>query len=165
LFDDDGYYYGSVAAEALRSAGREVLFVTPAESPASWTAHTLEFPYIQKRLREIDVEIVTAHNLSGFDGQCATLVDIWSGRTRQANCASVLSITARVPNDELYRELVEREDEWGAAGIKSVHLVGDARAPGAIVHAVYSGHRLARELGETTTEAPAFRRPIAGATT
>ena len=32
LFDDDGFYYGSVMAETVRAAGRAVLFVTPAES-------------------------------------------------------------------------------------------------------------------------------------
>ncbi len=165
LFDDDGYYYGSVMAEALRAAGRDVVFVTPAESPAAWTVNTLEFPYIQKRLRDLDVEIVAAHNLAGFDGDRATLVDVWSGRTRDVDCASVLSVTARLPNDGLYQDLAAREGDWGAAGIKSVHIIGDALAPGAIVHAVYSGHRLARELGETPTEAPAFRRHIAGPTT
>jgi len=165
LFDDDGYYYGSVAAEALRAAGRDVVFVTPAESPAAWTVNTLEFPYIQKRLRELDVEIIAAHNLARFDGAHATLVDVWSGRTREVGCGSVLSITARLPNDGLYQDLAAREGDWGPAGIKSVHLIGDALAPGAIVHAVYSGHRLARELGEAPAEAPAFRRPIAGATT
>jgi len=165
LFDDDGYYYGSVMAEALRAANRDVVFVTPAESPAAWTAHTLEFPYIQKRLRELDVEIVAAHILAEFDGARAVLVDVWSGRTRELDCGSVLSITARLPNDGLYQDLADREIDWAPAGIKSVHLIGDAHAPGAIVHAVYSGHRLARELGEAATVAPAFRRPIAGSTT
>jgi len=165
LFDDDGYYYGSVMAEALRAAGRDVVFVTPAESPAAWTINTLEFPYIQKRLRELEVEIVAAHNLAEFDGDRAILVDVWSGRTRELDCSSVVSITARLPNDQLYQDLAALEGDWGAAGIKSVQLIGDALAPGAIVHAVYSGHRLARELGETATEAPVFRRPIAGLTT
>ena len=29
----------------------------------------------------------------------------------------------------------------------TLHLTGDANAPGAIVHAVYQGHKTARELG------------------
>ncbi|MCF2515922.1 FAD-dependent oxidoreductase [Sphingomonas sp. G124] len=165
LFDDDGYYYGSVLAEMLRAAGRDVTFVTPAESPAPWTANTLEFPHIQKRLREVGVEIVAAHNLVEFDNEQATLVDVWSGRKRIIDCASVLSITSRLPNDELFQNLAARESEWGPAGIKSVHLIGDALAPGAIVHAIYAGHRVARELDEIATGAPAFRRPIAGPTT
>ena len=162
LFDDDGFYTGSVLAEALRAAGRAVLFVTPADTPAAWTANTLEFPHIQKRLRELEVEIVTAHNLDAFDGARATLRDVWSGRITEHACASVLSITARLPNDALYHELATREGEWNAAGIGSVRCIGDAHAPGAIVHAVYAGHRYARELGEVATDAPAFRRQLAG---
>jgi len=160
LFDDDGFYYGSVLAEALRAAGQDVLFVTPADSPASWTANTLEFPHIQKRLRELEVEIIVNHNLVAFDGAAATIADVWSGRTREIACASVLSVTARLPNDGLYQDLLAREGEWEPAGIKSVTSIGDALAPGAIVHAVYAGHRYARELGEMLGAGPAFRREI-----
>jgi dimethylamine/trimethylamine dehydrogenase len=160
LFDDDGFYYGSVMAEALRATGRVVTFVTPADSPASWTANTLEFPHIQKRLRDLEVEIISNHNLVAFDGTTATLADVWSGRTREVACASILSVTARLPNDGLYQDLLAREDEWETAGIRSVTCIGDALAPGAIVHAVYAGHRYARELGGTLGAGPAFRREI-----
>jgi dimethylamine/trimethylamine dehydrogenase len=165
LFDDDGFYYGSVMAEALRAAGREVIFVTPAESPAEWTANTLEFAHIQKRLRELEVSIVAGHNLDAFDGARATLKNVWSGKITDLGCASVLSVTSRLPNDALYQELAAREGDWENAGIKSVRCIGDALAPGAIVHAVYDGHRCARELGEPETGEPAFRRQIAGSTT
>jgi dimethylamine/trimethylamine dehydrogenase len=160
LFDDDGFYYGSVMAEALRAAGQDVLFVTPADSPASWTANTLEFPHIQKRLRDLEVEIVSNRNLIAFDGNTATLADVWSGRTRKISCASILSITARLPNDALYKDLLALEDGWEAAGIRTITCIGDALAPGAIVHAVYSGHRYAHELGEGPGDGPGFRREI-----
>jgi dimethylamine/trimethylamine dehydrogenase len=162
LFDDDGYYYGSVMAEELRAAGRDLLFVTPAAAPAPWTVNTLEFPHIQKRLRDLDVAILTGHSLTAFDGARAVVKDVWSGLLSEHACASVLSITARLPNDALYHELAAREDGWSAAGIRSVRCIGDALAPGAIVHAVYAGHRYARELGEPATDAPAFRRQLAG---
>ena len=43
--------------------------------------------------------------------------------------------------------MVEYEaDDALAAGIKNIRSIGDAYAPGAIVHAVASGHRYAREL-------------------
>ncbi|MEO6437374.1 MAG: NADH:flavin oxidoreductase, partial [Tepidisphaeraceae bacterium] len=162
-WDDDGYYYGSVMAEVLRAAGREVLYVTPAAAPAPWTLNTLEFAPIQTRLRELDVTILASHRLVAFDGARAVTQDVWSGRTSDHECASVLSITARLPNDTLYQELAAREDDWSA--IQSVRCIGDALAPGAIVHAVYAGHRYARELGEPATGAPAFRRELAGPAT
>jgi dimethylamine/trimethylamine dehydrogenase len=158
IFDDDGFYYGSVMAEAVRAAGQDVIFVTPADAPAPWTVNTLEFPHIQKRLRELDVRIVAGHNLSAFHGERAAVTDVWAGRVQEIACTCVLSITSRLPHDALFLDLSARENEWGDAGIKSVRLIGDALAPGAIVHAVYDGHRCARELGETEAEAPAFRR-------
>jgi dimethylamine/trimethylamine dehydrogenase len=39
-----------------------------------------------------------------------------------------------------------RAQELQSAGVLSVDRIGDALAPGAIVHAVHSGHRYAREL-------------------
>ncbi len=165
LFDDDGFYHGSVMAEALRAAGRHVIFVTPADAPAPWTVNTLEFPHIQKRLRELEVDIVAGHNLVAFSGDSAILSDVWSGRRREVVCAGLLAVTSRLPNDALYHELAARQDQWAACGIKSVSRVGDALAPGAIVHAVYAGHRYARELGEPITDGPLFRRYIPSQTT
>jgi dimethylamine/trimethylamine dehydrogenase len=55
-------------------------------------------------------------------------------------------VGARSARDELYQALMLREQELAPAGILSVDRIGDALAPGAIVHAVYSGHRYAREL-------------------
>ncbi|MGA9365820.1 MAG: hypothetical protein WBV35_00025, partial [Steroidobacteraceae bacterium] len=48
--------------------------------------------------------------------------------------------------DALHQELMAHREEFAAAGIASVTRVGDALAPGAIAHAVYSGHRCAREI-------------------
>jgi dimethylamine/trimethylamine dehydrogenase len=52
----------------------------------------------------------------------------------------------RLPNDGLHQALLAREGEWAAAGIGQVQCIGDALAPGLIVHAVYAGHRFAREF-------------------
>ncbi|MBL8551342.1 MAG: FAD-dependent oxidoreductase [Hyphomonadaceae bacterium] len=151
LFDDDGFYYGSVLAEALRAAGREVVFVTPASAPAPWTANTLEFPHIQKRLRELGVRIVADHNLVSFEGAGAALRDVWTGKPMEVACASVLAVTARLPNDGLFQELCAQD------AAQSIRCIGDAAAPGAIVHAVYDGHRAARSLGDPGAE-DVFRR-------
>ena len=45
-----------------------------------------------------------------------------------------------------------------AAGISTLKVIGDACAPAAIVHAVYAGHRYARELDEPETEGVPFKR-------
>jgi dimethylamine/trimethylamine dehydrogenase len=68
-----------------------------------------------------------------------------SAETRLA-CRSLVIVGARFANDFLHTALSSRADELRRAGITSVTRIGDAAAPGAIVHAVYSGHRFAREL-------------------
>jgi dimethylamine/trimethylamine dehydrogenase len=52
----------------------------------------------------------------------------------------------RRPRRELYDALLARGTDLEDAGIAAVSLVGDSLAPGAIVHAVHSGHRFAREF-------------------
>ena len=51
-----------------------------------------------------------------------------------------------------------REAEWADAGIQSIRCIGDALAPGLIVHAVYEGHRYARELEEAAGAEVPFKR-------
>jgi dimethylamine/trimethylamine dehydrogenase len=52
-------------------------------------------------------------------------------------------VTSREPDDVLYRALVG-EDPGDAQA--RVQAIGDCSQPALIAHAVYSGHRAAREL-------------------
>ena len=83
--------------------------------------------------------------------------------SRALSCDAVVAITARVPVDALYQELRRREPEWADAGVRTVRCLGDALAPGLIVHAVYEGHRYARELEAAPTGEVAFKRHFHGA--
>ncbi len=158
LFDDDYFYMGSVLAEVLRAAGREVIYVTPDDAVASWTAYTHEFRHIQKRLRKLEVRLVTSHNLKSFGPEGALLSCVYTDRIQQVPCASVLTITARLPNDELQQSLLASEGQWRDAGIETVTAIGDSLAPGLIAHAVYSGHRYAQEFDTEPRGEVAFRR-------
>jgi dimethylamine/trimethylamine dehydrogenase len=75
-----------------------------------------------------------------------TLANQFTHAATQIPCASVVIVGTRFANDTLYAELMAREGEFNDAGIRAVTRIGDALAPGAIVHAVYSGHRYAEEL-------------------
>ena len=65
-----------------------------------------------------------------------------------------------MPSEEsLWLELAARQAEWADAGIRSVTRIGDCLAPGTIAAAVLSGHRYAREFGETIDpDVAPFRR-------
>jgi dimethylamine/trimethylamine dehydrogenase len=162
LYDDDHYYMGSVLAELLVQEGHRVTFVTPAGEVATWARNTLEQEKIQKRLLEIGVEIRPHRALTGVARGGAETVCVFTGRPAPIACDAALLVTARDPRDALYLDLRARHDDWAAAGLRSVSLIGDAQAPGLIAAAVYAGHRYAQELdGPDIGDALPFKRDIA----
>jgi dimethylamine/trimethylamine dehydrogenase len=52
-------------------------------------------------------------------------------------------VTARLPNDELYHELVALAE--AGTEVPRLSRIGDCYGPGTIAAAVYAGHRYARE--------------------
>jgi dimethylamine/trimethylamine dehydrogenase len=81
-----------------------------------------------------------------FEAGDLVLAQQFTNALTRLSCKSLLIVGARFSNDFLYQALSARADDVKRAGISSLTRVGDAAAPGAIVHAVYSGHRFAREL-------------------
>ncbi len=138
LFDDDHYYMGAVIAERLHAGGVPVTLVTPADKVGAWGSYTVEQVRGQRRLLELGVGIVTAHGLTAFDGREAVLACAYTGREQRIAADAVVMVTARRPDDGLYRALQGRVD--------SLRRIGDCDAPALIAAAVYAGHRYAREL-------------------
>lgn len=163
VFDDDGFYYASVATDLLCAAGCDVAYVTPEDVVAPWSVNTLDYRHIRKRMANLGVEACVSHTIAAYVDDTVTLEDGWSGERIQRPCDAVVAITSRLPDDALYQALLEREAEWSSAGIRSVRCIGDAEAPGLIAHAVYAGHRYARELEEPMSGEVAFRRHFHGA--
>jgi dimethylamine/trimethylamine dehydrogenase len=158
LYDDDHYYMTSVIAERLCAEGLEVIYVTPAADVANWTHNTMEQPRIQARLIELGVEIRCAHNLVAIETGAAVLSCVYTGRETRRDCAAIVSVTARLPNDALYLALAADAAALDVAGIGTLNVIGDACAPAAVVHAVYAGHRYARELDEPRPDGLPFKR-------
>jgi len=158
VFDDDGYYHASVAAELLRSRGCDVIHLTPEDSLAPWTLNTLDYRHVRKRMAHLGIEALVSHDIVGYAGTTLTVEDVWTNRQRELACDAVVTVTARLPDDGPYQELCRREAEWSEAGIRSLRCIGDAEAPGLIVHAVYAGHRYARDLEEPLADNVPFRR-------
>jgi dimethylamine/trimethylamine dehydrogenase len=163
VFDDDHYYMGGVLAEKLRHDGLDVALVTPALAASAWTEFTLELQHIQTRLLELGIQIAANRNLIDFDGARAKIACVFTGRTSELPCASLVTVTARLPEEALYRALTAKPEALSAAGVKSVTAIGDALAPGTIAAAVYGGHRYARELDAPTAAGPVpFAREMPG---
>ena len=161
VYDDDHFYLGGVLAEKLRRDGVEVTLVTPALAASYWTEKTLEIGFIHKRLLELEVAILPNHSVAAFRGDRAELACVFTGRKRELACASVVTVTARLPEEALYRDLIADPDRLAAAGIRSVTAIGDAHAPSTIAAAVYAGHRVARDLDAPDRgDAVAFEREL-----
>jgi dimethylamine/trimethylamine dehydrogenase len=158
VFDDDGFYYGSVAAELLHQHGCEVVHLTPGDTLAPFTQNNLAYPHIRKRMAELGIAALVSHNLVNFDGTRLTVEDVWTHHRRDIACDALVLVTARLPDATLHEALQHRAADWADAGIRSVACIGDADAPGLIAHAVYAGHRYARELEEPPTQGVPFKR-------
>ncbi|GIK98998.1 MAG: methylamine [Alphaproteobacteria bacterium] len=146
VFDDDYYYLGGVIAEKLRRDGLTVAIVTPSDVVSPWTENMLEMQRIQRRLLDLEIELQVKKTLAAFRGDHAELACVYTGRRSAIPCASVVTLTGRLPEEALYRDLRADEAALRAAGITSVTAIGDALAPSTIAAAVYAGHRAAREL-------------------
>jgi len=161
VFDDDHYYMGSLVAESLARAGASVTLVTPAAEVAAFTAATLELRRIAQRLDELRVRVVTHHALIRAGGGEAKLQHVHTGRTSALSTSAMGMATARLQEDRLHRALEAMPDRVADAGITSITRIGDCLAPGAIFHAVYAGHRYAREFEAPAAEVPFKRERVA----
>jgi len=145
-------------AEMLDNNGIEVIFVTPADRVASWAENTLEQHKIQAGLIRRGIRIICHHNVSRIEDGKFILKCTYSGREQIIEGQSFLPVTARISDDRLYHEVMERQDDFRQCGIKSVTRIGDCHAPSTIAAAVYHGHLQARQVdtpGDLWTD---FRR-------
>ncbi len=146
IYDFDPYYMGGCLAELLRQRGQTVHLATPYNLVSPWTSFTGEQSHIHERLLALDVGLHRELVLTGFDGRRAVFGCVHSARAKEISCGSLVVVGSRAPRDGLYEQLLARSEAWPDHGVKSVERIGDCLVPGAIVHAVYDGHRYAEEL-------------------
>ncbi len=157
VYDFDNYYMGSVLAEQLAKGGHAVSYVTPAGHASAWTIMSNEQPQIHRMLAANGITLHTLTRVTAFSPGEVTLANQFTDAATRLPCRSLLIVGARFAADALHTELAARAADLAGAGIRSVTRIGDALAPGAIVHAVYSGHRYAEEL-DADPESVAYRR-------
>jgi dimethylamine/trimethylamine dehydrogenase len=167
VVDGDGYHMGSTLAEFLARQGRQVTYVTHWETLGPYLRYTLEEQRMYQRLVELGVQILSQHLVLSYEPGKAELVHLWGGQQRTLEVDSLALATMRYSRCELYEALLEDEQGRAAAGISQLHLIGDAHTPGLIAQAVFSGHRLAREIDSPDPDVPLpfiRERRLAGAT-
>src|SRR3954466_5474190 len=117
VWDDDHYYLGGVLAELCRNAGLEVTLATAAPMVSAWTVNTLEALPIAKRIAKLGITVVPYSSVTQFGGGAATVVNNLTGAASELPAASLVTVTARLPVDDLFEQL---RDRWEDAGIASL---------------------------------------------
>ena len=157
VFDFDNYYLAGAIAEQLAKQNGGVTYVTTAGNASAWTFMTNELPLVHRALTKAGVPIHTLKRVTAFDGESVSIADVYTGAESHLPCRSLVLVGIRKPNDDLYHALAARTSDLDKAGIATVTRIGDCHAPGAIVHAVHSGHRYAREFESARGDVPYTR--------
>ena len=110
IFDDDGYYMASIWRNSWHLKDARCGWRRPRRSIAQWTQYTLEQSAIEARLAGAGVKMLTRHTLAGIPKDEAILYDNLGRCDRRIACAGVISVTARLPVDDLWQALEARGD-------------------------------------------------------
>jgi dimethylamine/trimethylamine dehydrogenase len=142
VFDYDNYSMGTGVAEWLAARGHPVTYVTTAGHAGAWSFLTNEQGHVHQALARRGIGLRTLEVVTGFDGERVQLAGFFSGEAREVAARTLVIVGKRAGGAALYEGL-------RGAGHGSVHLTGDAQAPGAIAHAIWQAHRTGEDLGLT----------------
>jgi len=98
-----------------------------------------------------------AAQLGGFDRAGVRCECVHSGREARFEAVSLVVVASRTPGDRLFRALFAQPRALVGAGIDHI---GDCEAPGLIADAVFAGHRLARDFGESAEPDLSYEREL-----
>ncbi len=156
VYDTEGYFMGVSLAEKLMREGKRVTFMTPFALASPYTFQTGE-GYRQNRLfLEEGVEIRVSNVVTGLAPGTVTAVHGFApDRPFELEADSVVLVTQRLSDDELYRELKADRAALEAEGIRGLYRIGDCVMPRmALADAIFDAHRLAREIDSDDPATP-----------
>lgn len=154
VYDGDGYYMGYSLALKLAADGFRVTLATDSEVIAPYTKLTDEWASVSLALDAAGVTVIPDSYLAGATENSVSLMHRITFGITEIHADSLVLASGRKPNDQLYRELRDRTDEVLAAGISGVYHIGDCILPDHISEAVFSGHRLGREIDSADPSTP-----------
>ena len=155
VLENEGYFMGASIAQKLAGEGHEVSLLTQAGDIAGYMEYTLEAPMLHRDLHRLGVSIHPYTMVERFEPGVAHAYNVWDpGHRERFEIDSVVLCTARLSNDELYRELKSDKARSEQEGIEAVYVIGGAAAPRMIVDSIFDGHRLAREIDSPHPEMP-----------
>ena len=151
IYDFDYYYMGGLLAEHLTNQGKKVSIISPFPSVSPWSFMSNEVNEIALRLHEKNIKTNKEEIIQIIEQDHVVTKNLVSHETRETNYKTLLIVGNRVPQRKLYNEIIS-EGNLSDHGIKSINNIGDSNAPGAVVHAIYSGHLYANTFDEGAQE-------------
>ena len=179
VLNADCYFMGPSLVQRLKEAGHDVTIINGVQM-GRYMEFTLELPNLHRWMHNNHVEIIDGVWASRAEKGRIEVYDIYGdGWKRQykgpgqiprdenktqrwVEFDTLVLVTGRSSDDEIYRGLKARKSEWAEKGIKGVYVIGDAWAPKLIADATFDGHRIAREIEEDDPQHPKpYRREVA----
>jgi dimethylamine/trimethylamine dehydrogenase len=158
IVDNDGYFMGVSLAEKLATEGKKVTIMTPMGHIAPYMHFTLEAPNMHRKLHKLGVEIVPYHLPTKIEAGGLTAAHVYDeeGQEQTWEADATVLVTQRRSNEALFRELKDSVglDALQAEGVEALYRIGDCEAPRLIADAIFSGHRLAREIDSDNPAVP-----------
>ena len=138
--------------------GKKVTLMTPLGTIAPYMHFTLEAPNQHRTLHRLGVEIVPYHLPSRVEEGVVVATHVYDedGHEKSFAADGVVWVAQRRSNEALFRELKDAIglEQLKAEGVDALYRIGDCEAPRLTADAVFSGHRLAREIDSDDPSIP-----------
>ncbi|MGI9413942.1 MAG: FAD-dependent oxidoreductase, partial [Hyphomicrobiales bacterium] len=139
LLDDiNGWWPATGTALHLAEQRHYVTLVTASEQAAGQLEYSRTADTARERFIKMGVETVTATAVTRWDGNTATLINLYTGDEEEREFDSLVLATTNRPDDGLTRGL--------EGSGRDVHTIGDAVSPRTASMAIYEARKLGMSL-------------------
>lgn len=152
VVDSDGYFMGPGIAELLASRGHTVTLTTRGKHIGEYQRLTREIPHTLRDLRRLGVRMHTETAVRPVDETRVTLVSPDGESTLDVD--TIVLVGTRTSDGALYSGLIDRRRDWADNEISVLYRIGDCVRPNFIADAIFSGHRLGREIDSPDPSRP-----------
>ena len=133
-------------AEMLAKQGKQVEIITHWQNLSEKLLGLAnELPWVYATMDELGIIVTLNSWIKSISGNQVTCYNIFSEREWVQEADSIVMLTTKYPNDELYK-LLFSTDGASTNGVKEVYRIGDAVTPRWVTDATREGVRLAYKL-------------------
>ncbi|MBT2554181.1 FAD-dependent oxidoreductase [Arthrobacter sp. ISL-5] len=153
VVDSDGYFMGPGIAELLAKNGSEVVLATRGEHIGEYQRYTREITHTVNDLRLLGVKMRSETIVTPAGESSVTLTSPYH-EPETVEFDNIVLVGTRSSDNGISKALMDRRSEWEANEISAVHNIGDCVRPNFIAEAIFSGHRLGREIDSPNPSLP-----------